>query len=180
MSHCVIEKCQAPTVGRGWCRKHYARWHKHGDPERGALTFGERLWAKVDAAGPCWLWTGSTDGGGYGLIRTTQSGPTKGVYLKAHRAVYELLVGPIPKRKQLDHLCRVRNCVNPDHLEPVTARVNTLRGESFAARNAKKTHCGRGHEFSPENTYITPKLERQCRTCLRAAKVRYLARKNST
>lgn len=69
---------------------------------------------------------------------------------------------------------RISGTCVADHLEPVTARVNTLRGESFAAKNARKTHCRHGHAFTEDNTYITPKLERQCRACLRAAKKRYL------
>ena len=86
----------------------------------------------------------------------------------AHRVVYEILVGPIPVGLELDHLCRNRACVNPDHLEPVTTRTNLLRGYSPWACRARQTHCKRGHEFTPENTYGTGDGRRYCRTCRRA------------
>jgi len=89
---------------------------------------------------------------------------------KAHRVAYELLVGPIPEGLTLDHLCRVRHCVNPDHLEPVTRLENWRRGTGPSAasrRQRSKTRCKHGHEFSEENTYVTAAGARQCRTCHR-------------
>lgn len=83
----------------------------------------------------------------------------------AHRAAYQYLRGPIPDGLQLDHLCWVRRCVNPAHLEVVTARVNTLRGENPAAQNARKTHCHRGHPFDEANTYWRPDGGRDCKAC---------------
>jgi hypothetical protein len=77
-----------------------------------------------------------------------------------------LLVGPIPEGKQLDHLCRNRACINPEHLEPVTAKENILRGESFSAKNARKTHCIHGHELSGDNLRIL-KHGRVCLECRR-------------
>jgi hypothetical protein len=97
----------------------------------------------------------------------------------AHRALYELMVGPIPSGLQLDHVCHGRDlgcpggdickhraCVNPAHLEPVTGRENVLRSQSLAATNALKTHCKRGHEFTPENTYLQSYRDRVMRSCL--------------
>src|ERR1035437_6893898 len=101
-----------------------------------------RFWAKVDKTEDCWNWTAHTDGMGYGQL--AKPGQHGGLVV-AHRFAYELLVGPIPEGLQLDHLCRNRACVNPDHLEPVTRRVNILRGVGFGAVNAKKTECPRGH-----------------------------------
>jgi len=76
------------------------------------------------------------------------------------------LRGTIPYKLELDHLCRVKHCCNPDHLEAVTHYTNLHRGASIQARNAKKTHCKWGHEFTPENTYIIPSgAGRACRAC---------------
>jgi hypothetical protein len=126
-------------------------------------TLEERALAKIDRAGPggCWLWTASLDSHGYGQIGDS------GRLRMAHSVVYELFVGPVPVGLELDHLCRVPACVNPDHLEPVTRHENIMRGvnpDVQRARHAARTHCKRGHEFTPENTYLAP-TGRQCRTC---------------
>jgi hypothetical protein len=132
------------------------------------LTVEERFWQKVEPEPNtgCWLWTGGLRGSGrYGQFR---NGKRLGF---AHRYAYELLVGPIPDGMQLDHLCRVRLCVNPAHLEPVTARENTMRSEALTARNARKTHCLRGHPFDEANTIETVRdgrLHRTCRECDRS------------
>ncbi len=129
-------------------------------------TLEQRFWAKVDKAGAdgCWEWT-DRKAGGYGYIYTGGQ-PTNA---RAHRVAYELLVGPIPDGLVLDHLCRNPGCVNPEHLEAVTQRENTLRGEGVTAREARQTHCKRGHEFTDDNTYRRPSNPswRICRTCHR-------------
>ena len=79
-----------------------------------------------------------------------------------------MLVGPIPDGLYLDHLCRVRDCVAPDHLEAVTNRENTVRGENFIARQVSTTHCPQGHLYDEANTYICGRGKRECRTCKRA------------
>lgn len=121
----------------------------------------DRFWPKVDAAGDCWEWTGSRLKNGYGAVG--RGGRGNGNHM-AHRAAWELLVGEIPAGLVIDHLCRNRGCVNPDHLEPITTRENLLRGHGFSAKNARKTHCNRGHEYTPDNTY-TYRGWRQCRIC---------------
>jgi hypothetical protein len=107
----------------------------------------------------CWNWMRYKDRYGYGALGVN------GKYLKAHRFIYENTKGPIKDNLPLDHLCRNHACVNPNHLEPVTQRINLLRGNSIQAQNARKTHCKNGHEFSKENTYRLTKGGRVCRTC---------------
>jgi hypothetical protein len=131
----------------------------------------DRFWSHVDRTEECWLWQGSrlAQRGGYGLFGIKRQG--QGRTLRAHRVAYEISVGPIPDGLDLDHLCRIPACVRPDHLEPVTRRVNTLRGKGPTARNAVKTRCANGHEFTPENTYVTRDgRHRACRTCGRERK----------
>lgn len=114
----------------------------------------------------CWLWTAATRTG-YGTthIGSRTSGDRRQVMV--HRLTYELLVGPIPEGLDLDHLCRVRRCVNPFHLEPVTRRENLLRGEGLTASKAAQTHCIHGHAFTPRNTRIRKNGTRTCVACAR-------------
>lgn len=105
----------------------------------------------------CWLWAGHIQPKGYGTARNI----TRRLQL-AHRLIYELMKGPIPEGLTIDHLCRVRSCVNPDHMEPVTNRVNILRGYNPPAIQARRTHCPRGHSLA--NAYKS-KGHRMCRTC---------------
>ena len=117
----------------------------------------QRFWAKVNKTDSCWLWTAKTTFG-YGYFQINYK------YHRAHRVAYQILVGEIPEGLVLDHLCRVRNCVNPEHLEPVTRHENNRRG----IHPPLKTHCKYGHEFTPENTrtyYPNGWLSRQCRIC---------------
>jgi hypothetical protein len=134
-----------------------------------------RFWSKVEKTSTCWLWTAGTCRG-YGHFHASRS--VGGRTLRAHRVAYELLRDPIPEGMHLDHLCRVRGCVNPDHLEVVTGATNTLRGISSPAINARKTHCRRGHEFTPENTYID-RGSRRCKACRRLIQNRWNARQRA-
>lgn len=113
---------------------------------RKATPAPERFWPKVRKTDTCWLWTAALNQNGYGRFLVAPNPP---VMSQAHRFAYELLRGPIPDGLSLDHLCRVRNCVNPDHLEPVTQRTNVLRGINQAARQAKQTRCIRDHPLPP-------------------------------
>jgi hypothetical protein len=128
-------------------------------PERRAVA--ERFLAKADVRPDgCWNWRGARnmqkDYGRFSFDGRTEF---------AHRVAHELFIGPIPAGLTIDHLCRNHLCVRPDHLEAVTSRVNTLRGVSPAAVNARKTHCKNGHEFDQANTYWRPGGGRSCRRC---------------
>jgi hypothetical protein len=94
---------------------------------------------KISVTDDCWEWTGTKERMGYGQMRYQRR------MAMAHRVAYMLFVGPIPEGMELDHLCRNRGCVNPDHLEPVDHRTNILRGVSPSAADARKTHCINGH-----------------------------------
>lgn len=107
----------------------------------------------------CWAWNGARNRWGYGKFTVGR------VTVAAHRYAYAKLVGRIPDALTIDHLCRNRSCVNPEHMQPVTMRENLLRGDTFQARNASKTHCKNGHEFTPVNTRIVNGW-RQCRECM--------------
>lgn len=122
-----------------------------------------RFWKKVAPCpmSGCWLWFGKwLQVNGYGI-----SGLPPRRQVLAHRRSYLALVGDVPPGLELDHLCRVRCCVNPAHLEAVTHRVNLLRGDTFAARHVATTRCPSGHPYDERNTYVTPEGHRKCRKC---------------
>lgn len=123
---------------------------------------------KINPKTDCWEWLRSITPKGYGYFET-------GNDTRAHRAYYKAFRGDIPQNLQLDHLCRTRSCVNPAHLDVVSSKENTMRGVGDAARNARKTHCKRGHEFKGTNLRIAPRGEgakRICITCSRAGQRR--------
>lgn len=131
----------------------------------------DRWWKKVDVrADGCWEWMGSRDRQGYGRISVQRIGRL------AHRVGYEMLVGPVPSGLELDHLCRVRCCVNPQHLEPVTHAENVRRGMAGVMNNHndRKTHCPYGHPLSGPNLLIASS-GRKCRECMRARTRRWRA-----
>lgn len=118
---------------------------------------------------PCWLWEGSVNPKGYGALSVR--GRTKGV----HRLAHEEFVGPIPEGMAVDHLCRVRSCFNPDHLEAVTVRENNIRAARANPRVLSPT-CGRGHSFA-EFGYKSAGRKRRCRACDRIRERRRAPRK---
>lgn len=135
------------------------------------LDWKPRFFAKISMPDPdtgCMEWTGSKMKNGYGRFGLNRDfGPA--VWF-AHRMAYTYWVGPIPEGMDLDHLCRNRACVNPDHLEPKTRRDNLLASGSlsFAAKRAAVTHCPRGHEYTEANTRLSKRNQRNCRECARS------------
>lgn len=121
-------------------------------------------WAE-NAAG-CWIWQRAVNKDtGYGAFRL--SAPKRQT-VTAHRYAYMAYVGEVPEGLELDHLCRVRECVNPAHLEAVTRQVNQLRGEGQGGRNARKAECPQGHPYEGDNLYVDPSGGRRCNECRRA------------
>lgn len=123
----------------------------------------QAFWQKVNKTETCWVWIAAMNGVGYGQFRR---GKRHGAM--AHRFSYEWAKGTIPDGFDVDHLCRNPSCVNPDHLEAVTHRENILRGNTFAARNSRKTECSKGHPLSGENLKLNVRGDRVCRLCANA------------
>lgn len=135
-----------------------------------------RFWNKVQLAPcellptECWQWTASLTRKGYAQFYVGSKKDGTNRMATAHVLSYKTLVGPVPDGKQLDHLCRNRGCVNPQHLEPVTGSVNCLRGLTginVVSRERAKTHCPQGHPYDETNTLFGKNGSRQCRTCAR-------------
>lgn len=155
MANCTSKDCDLPVKARGLCSRHYYRWQvgrgKAEAPLRALNDWSnaQRLEGKWEISTtdffegtPCWIWKGAPDAQGYGKFKPQGA---KAVY--AHRAVYTELVGPIKPGFVLDHRCQNPICVHPLHLEPVTQRINVLRGKAPTALNARKTHCPQGHDL---------------------------------
>lgn len=164
---CKVLECESLVWAKGLCNKHYLRKWKTGSTELIRPSLEERFWNKVmpEPNSGCWLWDASTTPDGYGKF------VVNGNLQPAHRFSYELNVGKIPEGLHLDHLCRVPQCVNPDHLEPVTRSENVRRGKCVAL-HVFKTHCPHGHEYAGDNLYVNPDGRRICRTCKRESEHR--------
>ena len=132
-----------------------------------------KFYSEVMPSG-CWEWNRALSTGGYGQCKWG------GIVRRSHRLAYEVWRGPLTPGLQLDHLCRNRKCINPYHLEEVTAKVNNLRGVGPSARNAKKTHCPSGHAYSGENLVTYTRRNgnkwRVCRVCKRSSSLAYMRR----
>lgn len=136
----------------------------HSDAAKGSARLRPLLARLVEGYIPvtesgCWIWLKGTDTDGYGKIGVD------GVSVRAYRVSYELFRGPITQGLEPDHLCRVRCCINPFHIELVSHKENTLRGNGPTAINARRTHCVNGHPFDEANTYFKLGGGRSCRRC---------------
>ena len=159
---CAIEVCDRPKHARGFCKRHYEAARLRGDfaprvPVDHLGAYRDRAVGSRESE--CWPWVGAMKPDGYGLLNFREDSGRR-TSINAHRAVYQMLVGPIPSGLVLDHLCCNTACVNPAHLEPVTNGENVRRGLTSRGVFA----CG--HPLSPENT-IQAKTTRKCRTCTR-------------
>lgn len=139
---------------------------------RWTLTIDRMMKRKItkDPSG-CWLWIGRMSKGGYGRVNSNHK------QWLAHRFFYTQMRGEIPDGMQIDHLCKNRRCVNPEHLEAVTSRENNRRSESPSAKNALRLKCIHGHALSGENLYVTPDGRRQCKACRAARTSEYIRKK---
>ena len=164
---CSVEGCEDQVLSRGWCNKHYKRWRNYGDPNVSLVVRHqgspvERFWAKVQKTEACWLWQATIDRYGYGRFAVSRK-----QLVGAHRFSFEQVRGPIPEGLVLDHLCRVRHCVNPSHLEPVTQKENSLRGDAPNIVLGRMGMCKYGHAMTPANTiYRTRGHGKRCRECV--------------
>lgn len=133
MKQCTVDGCDLPMYGGGWCRKHHERNRKFGNPLAGqdrSRPLSERFNEKVTRDGNgCWRWTGTRDRHGYGQIRVSK----RLVY--AHRVSFELVHGPIPEGKVIDHMCFTPECVNPDHLRAVSRQENNEHRQGAMSNN---------------------------------------------
>jgi hypothetical protein len=162
-TRCSVEGCEGPQRNkkRKLCNTHYLRWLRHKDLNYDQNVKFARFWSKVLKTDGCWEWQGTKTEAGYGQIH--QDG--KRVY--AHRFSYVIEHGEISPDLVIDHLCKNPGCVRLSHLELVTQKVNSLRGDGPTAVNARKTHCKRNHLLGGSNLYINPQGYRQCKTCMR-------------
>lgn len=177
----MIGTCSFPGCGRpkrhsgGLCDSHRVQELKGNglhEITQKTMSVSDRFWSQVDVhefGSGCWIWLGTTLPDGYGSFFH------HGRRVAAHRFSYENVIGPIPSGLQLDHLCRNRRCVRPDHLEPVTCRENVIRGEGLAAKNARKVTCPSGHRYDG----INADGARVCRACDRNRWERRKAHRNA-
>lgn len=179
-SNAICKNCQEWKVvrSRGLCNNCYRAFLKEAKRSgtfvpliaRSRQSPFEKVMSRTDKqVDGCWLYTGALAADGYARVKDTSTDRA----LLVHRVVYDELVGTVPDGLVLDHLCRVRNCVNPQHLEPVTDAENIRRG--VRARLGERTHCAEGHEFTPENTVPQRRKTKSgvtltpvCRTCRNA------------
>ena len=147
MKNCIVDGCENKYLAKGFCTRHYHQNRLHGDPLGYTYrpTLSERLWAKVDKSGNCWIWTGAKSGG-YGQIKRD------GENIGTHRVSYEEAYGPIPEGLVVDHLCHSKLCVRPSHLQVVTQKQN-MENRRGAMRNNRSTGVLGVHYHAKSGSY---------------------------
>lgn len=168
---CTMEGCEKPCRARRLCSTHHQRWRVRGNANVVLTAWSGHdreaaIRSRVRKETQHWYWTGYKDKKGCGWY----SGRP------AHVLIWEMERGPVPAGKQLDHLCRIHDCVRPECLEPVTQQENINRGIGIPVINRAKTHCPANHEYAGENLYIGRDGSRYCRQC---ARDRYTHTKNA-
>lgn len=169
---CSVENCPVVAACKGYCRMHYMRWHRNGDPLKGSISHDpwERFLTHIEVQpNGCWLWTAFRDKKGYGRYNGTS----------AHKYSYEYKYGPVPKGLVLDHyVCDTPPCANYDHVHPTTHLDNIWRsGKCPSYLHSIKTHCIRGHELSGDNIWIydatsNSGARRVCKKCTALRKLK--------
>lgn len=124
----------------------------------------------------CWIWRPNPNDR-YATFSVQRDGVTK--RYAAHRLAYIVFFGSVDPTLVVDHRCENKRCINPLHLQAVTDGANTLRAESAAGINSRKTHCSQGHHLDGDNLYLTPSGRRNCKTCRRASQQRFIAKKRN-
>jgi hypothetical protein len=175
---CTVDGCPENYSAKGYCKSHYNRWYRYGDPIKEHSTSGGvddsiGLWGlrnrfldqvAFEPMSGCWLWVGHINADGYGSIRVQK------VLYQVHRYAYTILVGEVPEGLELDHTCQVRCCVNPAHLKPVTS------AENKRLAGVRRKYCPNGHEYTVDNTSYTGGY-RRCKLCQNNAAKAYYRRK---
>lgn len=186
---CWIDGCNGTVESWGMCGSHRQAWDRlvrvkrtriEGDSNRFEHYIvrnpGAAIQETFGARPDCMIWGGGLNAYGYGQFRSDWS-KTDGGSVFTHLYAWVMVAGKVRgDGLETDHLCRFRPCANPDHLEQVPQLVNNMRGESEPAKNARKTHCDEGHEFTPENTFVNSEGWRDCRECSRARNREFTSR----
>lgn len=164
---CAVDECSKPRRSALYCSAHQMRLDRYGSPDyyprgkpkpwTGIPHTEEGFWSLVEVTGACWYWQGGLTPEGYGYWFF--EGRTSGVHRIAHRMLTQ---EEVPSSMHIDHLCRTRNCVNPDHMEVVTPEENSRRANR---PKVERTHCTHGHEWTPGNT-LPLGTSKRCRQCL--------------